>query len=126
MVIKKISRRSFSKKAAAAGLMMSPGIELLSSTLTMKKKAQQLRLIRLGGPVYNDEYNSPGSWIIALKQKGYASALCPVDENASDDLINSPRRYYDNAALIREGFRNRVISITGFTLKNSANWMVYR
>jgi hypothetical protein len=43
--------------------------------------------MRLGGPVSN--YKNPEEWIETLKQWGYGAAYCPVDNNASEELIKS-------------------------------------
>lgn len=49
--------------------------------------------MRLGGPVTG--YNSPGSWIAALKERGYRAAYAPLDGTADAETV----RAYALAAL---------------------------
>ncbi len=44
--------------------------------------------MRLGGPLF-EKYDSPEEWIQCLKKHNYTSAYCPVDNTASDDLIEA-------------------------------------
>lgn len=50
--------------------------------------------MRLGGPVLTD-YSTPGEWIDALEERGYAAATAPVGPDASDEEIAA---YRDAAA----------------------------
>ncbi len=43
--------------------------------------------MRLGGPIYREDYHDPQGWVAALRQAGYRAAYCPVDLDASDDEI---------------------------------------
>ena len=43
--------------------------------------------MRLGGPIFKDEYNDPASWVAAVKKHGYRATYCPVAVSASDDTI---------------------------------------
>ena len=42
--------------------------------------------MRLGGPVF-EKFENPDQWLAALRRVGYSAAFCPVDSNASDDVI---------------------------------------
>lgn len=44
--------------------------------------------MRLGGPVFED-YSDPDKWVSALRRVGYSAAFCPVNNNQSDDVIQS-------------------------------------
>lgn len=43
--------------------------------------------MRLGGAIYKDDYHDPASWVAAVQQAGYRAAYCPVDLDATDELI---------------------------------------
>lgn len=49
--------------------------------------------IRLGGPVF-EKFDSPGTWVSALKKLNYRAAYCPVGLTASLEEIKA----YENAA----------------------------
>jgi len=49
--------------------------------------------MRLGGPVFRD-FKDPGDWVAALNDLGYSAAFCPVNADASDELV---RAYVDAA-----------------------------
>jgi sugar phosphate isomerase/epimerase len=51
------------------------------------------RFIRLGGPVFKDNCE-PEEWVKAHQELGYTAAYCPIDANASTELIHS----FENAA----------------------------
>ncbi len=44
--------------------------------------------MRLGGPVFVDQL-TPETWIAALQAKGYRAAYCPVEADASVDVIQA-------------------------------------
>ncbi|HHV80366.1 TPA: sugar phosphate isomerase/epimerase [bacterium] len=44
--------------------------------------------MRLGGPLF-EKYNNPEEWVQYLKKHNYTAAYCPVDNSASDDLIEA-------------------------------------
>ncbi len=43
--------------------------------------------MRLGGPIFREQYQDPAGWIAALKQAGYRAAYCPVGLDADDATI---------------------------------------
>lgn len=51
-------------------------------------------LMRLGGHIFA-EFNSPEQWVMAVKAEGYSAAYCPVQNDASLDVI----RAYERAAV---------------------------
>ena len=78
-----INRRQFLKFGALGTLYLSTsmnGNEIMNS---LKGNS-----IRLGGPIFN-EYSDPIEWVKEHKMWGYSAAYCPVEANASDDLITA-------------------------------------
>lgn len=55
--------------------------------------------MRLGGPLL-EPYAGPDEWIAALRKRGYAAAYCPVDEKASDDLVQAYERAAVGAGIV--------------------------
>jgi sugar phosphate isomerase/epimerase len=49
--------------------------------------------MRLGGPVHH-KYDSPDSWVAAVRRADYGAAFCPIKADASDDVV---RAYADAA-----------------------------
>jgi len=47
--------------------------------------------IRLGGPVF-EKYGDPETWVQLLKKQGYRAALCPVDIDSDDKVIELYRK----------------------------------
>src|SRR5947209_9295037 len=43
--------------------------------------------MRLGGPIYQEAYSDPASWVAAVQSAGYRAAYCPVSLEASDSEI---------------------------------------
>jgi sugar phosphate isomerase/epimerase len=80
----KLSRRDFVKLTAAgtANLSFFSG-GLLGMPTSIGNP------IRLGGPIFNDVNEDPGAWVKAHKNWGYSAAYCPVDTDASSELIRS-------------------------------------
>ncbi len=85
-----ISRRTFNRNAVLASL----GGATLGNSLIGASSLKGKPSVRLGGPVYKNEYDSPESWIQALKEKGYTAAHCPVAPSADDETV----RAYETAA----------------------------
>ena len=50
--------------------------------------------IRLGGPVFKEVGEDPAAWVEAHKEWGYSAAYCPVEADASSDLV----RAFENEA----------------------------
>jgi len=85
----KISRLDFVKLSTAGALNLSlfPG----RIFAMMPDKSHP---IRLGGPIFEEVNNDPTAWVKAHKTWGYSAAYCPVDADASPDLI----RIFENEA----------------------------
>jgi sugar phosphate isomerase/epimerase len=66
----------------------------------VRRKNSSTGRVRLGGPVYQDEFKDPGTWIEAHKIKGYSAAYCPLDENADDATVEAYRDAAKKADLI--------------------------
>jgi sugar phosphate isomerase/epimerase len=79
----KISRREFVKLTAAGTLNLSLMSQGLYSMPTSKNS------IRLGGPIFKEVFDDPGAWVKAHKEWGYSAAYCPVDADASSELIKA-------------------------------------
>ncbi len=74
---RKVTRRHFHKTAIAGGLIaMSP------------EKSSRYFPLRLGGPV-DESYQTPKAWIDLIKKWGYGAALCPLEPDADDRVIES-------------------------------------
>ncbi len=58
--------------------------------------------MRLGGPTFQ-EYKDPEEWVKVVKEAGFSAAYCPVDSDASDDIIKSyEKSSKDNDIVIAE------------------------
>src|SRR5262245_2152703 len=57
-------------------------------------------LMRLGGPIFKDEYSDPTSWVVAVQNHGYRAAYCPVDLSASDAEIAAYARAAEEADIV--------------------------
>lgn len=81
-----MNRRKFTKitLTTAAGITATSGWATSSGNYK----------IRLGGPVFK-KYINPDEWIIALKEKKYSAAYCPLNPGASSSEIKA----YKEAAL---------------------------
>ena len=79
----KYSRREFVKLSAAGVVNFS----LFSKGLFAMP--QHINPIRLGGPIFKEVSDDPTAWVKAHKEWGYSAAYCPVDADASTDLIKA-------------------------------------
>jgi sugar phosphate isomerase/epimerase len=79
-----ISRRKFIQLSAAVATYNS----FLSKGVGKMAKRQN-NLIRLGGPIFKEVSDDPVRWIKAHKEWGYSAAYCPVNADASSELINA-------------------------------------
>ncbi|WP_373523324.1 sugar phosphate isomerase/epimerase family protein [Aquiflexum sp.] len=84
-----MNRRKFSK-VTTLSLISSGMLAAFPSKASIFKPASKLRL---GGPVF-EKYNSPDSWVKAVKKLGYRAAYCPVGLNATSAEIQA----YEKAA----------------------------
>jgi sugar phosphate isomerase/epimerase len=87
----KMNRRDFVRATAvgATGLM-------LSSTNIQKVKRYP---VRLGGFIFKEDLE-PQAWIQAHKELGYSAAYCPVEADASDQLVHEFENEAKKAGLI--------------------------
>ncbi len=90
---KAISRRNFMKKAAVGAALVGSGAAARSAAKT--KTAP----LRLGGPTF-EKYEGPDEWVGVVKKLGYRAAYCPVDANASDDVVKAYARAAKMADII--------------------------
>jgi sugar phosphate isomerase/epimerase len=81
-----ISRRHFIRNntVLATGLAFSPFF------INGRYGRMASNPIRLGGPVPG-RFSDPAEWVKAVKSLGYSAAYCPVQPDASEDLIRSFR-----------------------------------
>jgi len=75
-----LSRRKFIK-------LSSMGVIYMSSVKTLKSSGfNNNKGVRIGGPVFTD-YKDPVEWVKAHKKWGYSAAYCPVEADATPELI---------------------------------------
>ncbi len=79
----KLSRREFVKLSTASALNLSLLSKGIYSMPTSKNP------IRLGGPIFKEVSDDPGAWVKAHKDWGYSAAYCPVDADASAELVRA-------------------------------------
>ncbi|WP_373493442.1 sugar phosphate isomerase/epimerase family protein [Aquiflexum sp.] len=84
-----MNRRKFSKVTTLSLL----GTGLLSALPSGATDFKNGNKFRLGGPVF-EKYNSPDSWVKAVKKLGYRAAYCPVGLKATSEEIKA----YEKAA----------------------------
>jgi sugar phosphate isomerase/epimerase len=95
---KNYDRRSF-VKTAALGTIALGSVPL---ALEPEERPVQDNPIRLGGPVFG-KFTDPVGWIKELKSLGYSAAYCPVQPEASGEMIRSVRQEAEkNNILIAE------------------------
>lgn len=87
----KINRRTFNRRLAVSAVVAPSMIQAVAAT---KTKRNAYEGIRLGGPVYKNEFNSPETWISAIQARGYRAINCPLNEDADDATV----RAYKSAA----------------------------
>ncbi len=87
-----MKRRTFNKNAikAATFIGISPSI---SQPLANKT------YIRLGGPLF-EKFDSPDTWIAALKKQNYRAAYCPLKPGSSYDEIKAYKQASKKADII--------------------------
>src|SRR5690606_11582791 len=78
-----INRRDFTTFTAL-------GTFSLINSMKNSAHAQEGKLLRLGGPVF-EKYHSPEEWVTAVKNLGYRAAYCPVGTDAPDDAVRAYR-----------------------------------
>lgn len=88
-----ISRRSFNKQITLAAIG-SAAVHPIMGADSSKPR------VRLGGPVYKNEYDSPETWVQAVKARGYTTANCPLDPSADDATVRAYELAAKNADII--------------------------
>jgi len=88
---KSISRRDFMRKSIAGVLMAS------TSGVRFSFGRAEVAPLRLGGPVKAED---PENWVKAHERLGYRAAYCPVDAEASDDLVGTYSRWAEKADIV--------------------------
>ena len=78
-----INRRDFMKLGAMSSLYMAAAINGMT-----KIPSPDHGKIRLGGPIFK-EFDDPTEWIKAHKDWGYSAAYCPLDNDASEEVIRA-------------------------------------
>ncbi len=84
-----MNRRTFNRHLAVGAVAASGVVPAMAGT---KSKASSSFDIRLGGPVYNNEYDSPDTWIAAIQAKGYRAINCPLNEDADDATVRAYKK----------------------------------
>lgn len=77
-----MKRRNFVRNLAVAAIaapLVSP-IRALGASSTDRQ-------VRLGGPVYPDEFDSPESWVAAIRDKGYRAVNTPFRDDPVDESV---------------------------------------
>jgi sugar phosphate isomerase/epimerase len=80
----KMSRRNFVKLSAAGAVNLS-----LFSQGIYAMVPENNYPIRLGGPIFQEVFEDPVAWVKAHKDWGYSAAYCPVEADASSELIRA-------------------------------------
>jgi sugar phosphate isomerase/epimerase len=80
----KLSRRDFVKLSVAGAVNLS-----LYSRGLFAMIPESNNSIRLGGPIFKEAFEDPVAWVKAHKEWGYSAAYCPVEADASSELIRS-------------------------------------
>ena len=83
---KSFSRRHFIKTGAIIGA----GLTFMPPVLKNGKNSIAGNPVRLGGPVPG-KFTDPAEWVKAVKSLRYSAAFCPVQPEASGDLIKAFR-----------------------------------
>jgi len=81
-----MSRRTFIKNS----LVGTTALAYMSAT-KLQAVQTQLSSLRFGGPTF-EKYDSPDTWVGAVKKLGYNAAYCPVGAGEKDDLVNAYAR----------------------------------
>ncbi|MEX0322730.1 MAG: sugar phosphate isomerase/epimerase family protein [Puniceicoccaceae bacterium] len=82
----KMNRRNFNRQLAV-GAIAAPA--MMQAVVGTKQKGSSFAGIRLGGPVYKNEFDSPETWVSAIKAKGYRAINCPLNEDADDATVQA-------------------------------------
>jgi len=78
-----ISRRNLLKKSFIGATAL-----VSASPLRLSAAQKTARPVRLGGPVFG-KFDSPDAWAQAVRRLGYGAAYCPVNADATDDVVKA-------------------------------------
>jgi sugar phosphate isomerase/epimerase len=84
-----ITRRNFMKLGMMSTFYFAASVNGLTKMYSTGESA-----IRLGGPIFKEIDNDPVEWIKAHQEWGYSAAYCPLEADASNELIKA---YEDEA-----------------------------
>ncbi|MBN2773105.1 MAG: TIM barrel protein, partial [Prolixibacteraceae bacterium] len=89
-----MDRRQFNKLVAGGtvGMFFFPGIVKSSENFENMK-------LRFGGPIFQ-KYSNPDEWIMAVKNKGFSAAYCPVQPGEKADIIKAYKIAAEKADII--------------------------
>jgi sugar phosphate isomerase/epimerase len=90
-----MNRRTFSKVTSLTIL----GSGLLAAFPSKGSDFKAKSKLRLGGPLF-EKYDSPESWVAAVKNTGYRAAYCPVGLGTSKDEIKAYKKAADKADIL--------------------------
>ncbi|MCH6233222.1 sugar phosphate isomerase/epimerase family protein [Cognataquiflexum rubidum] len=90
-----MNRRKFSKVTSLTLL----GSGLLAAFPSIGSDLKAKSKLRLGGPIF-EKFDSPESWVAAVKNAGYRAAYCPVGLNAGRDDIKAYKKAADKADIL--------------------------
>jgi len=88
-----MNRRKFSKVTSLSLLGSGLLAAFPSNAAVVKTK------LRLGGPIF-EKFDSPESWIAAVKNTGYRAAYCPLGLDARKDEIKAYKKAADKANIL--------------------------
>jgi sugar phosphate isomerase/epimerase len=90
-----MNRRTFSKLTSLAVI----GSGLVAAFPSMATDLKAKSKLRLGGPLF-EKFDSPESWVAAVKNTGYRAAYCPVGLQADNKEIKAYKKAADKADIL--------------------------
>ncbi|MCS4436486.1 sugar phosphate isomerase/epimerase family protein [Aquiflexum gelatinilyticum] len=90
-----MNRRTFSKVTSLT--FIGSGLMAAFPSLATNFKAKSK--LRLGGPLF-EKFDSPETWVAAVKNTGYRAAYCPVGLDAGKDDIKAYKKAADKADIL--------------------------
>lgn len=90
-----MNRRTFSKVTSLTviGSCLMAALPSMASGLKAKSK------LRLGGPLF-EKFDSPETWVAAVKNTGYRAVYCPVGLQADNNEIKAYKKAADKADIL--------------------------
>ncbi|MCL6261675.1 sugar phosphate isomerase/epimerase [Aquiflexum sp. TKW24L] len=90
-----MNRRTFSKVTSLSIL----GSGLLAAFPSNGSDFKAKSKLRLGGPLF-EKYDSPDTWVTAVKNTGYRAAYCPVSLQADKNEIKAYKKAADKGDIL--------------------------